>query len=81
MDTSAFTATFVVDSINIQKPSIIYTNRQYYYPNGYSTVVSVDGLDLTTDQVTIETSDLYQLITVVDSTLSGSTVSVKITAN
>lgn len=27
MDTSKFTATFKVDSVNITKPSIIYTNR------------------------------------------------------
>jgi len=27
MDTSEFDATFVVDSVNIKKPSIIYTNR------------------------------------------------------
>ncbi len=59
MDTSKFSATFKVDSINISKPSIIYTNRQYYYPNGYQTTVSVDGVELTAEQVTIETSDLY----------------------
>jgi endoglycosylceramidase len=49
MDTSKFSATFKVDSVNIQKPSIIYTNRQYYYPNGYKTSVSVDGVELTSD--------------------------------
>jgi len=49
MDTSDFSAYFKVDAINIQKPSIVYTNRQYYYPNGYQTVVSVEGIELSSE--------------------------------
>jgi hypothetical protein len=49
MDTSKFSATFQVDSVNIQKPSIVYTNRQYYYPNGYKTSITVEGVELTAD--------------------------------
>ena len=81
MDTAEFIGEYTVDVQNITKPSIVYTNRQYYYPNNFTTTVSVDGVELTGEQVLISSSDLYQEILVIDGSFTGKTVQVSIRAN
>lgn len=80
MTTAAFLAEFTVNT-DIAGESVLYTNKQYYYPNGFNfTVVSKEtGAFLTADQVTVDLSDnRYVKFLIKDRSLQGKTVVVEL---
>lgn len=82
MTTAAFSAEFTVDT-DISGNSVLYLNKQYYYPNGFNfTVASKEtGAALTADQVSVDVSDdRYVKFLIKDTTLQGKTVLVQLAA-
>ena len=78
--TAHFDGAFIVDtSINAQ--SVLYTNMKYWYPHGRQVTVHCEGTKLTSDQVETDDSDeSYFKFKVIDTSLNGKTIEVKVVA-
>ena len=51
-----FKAEMQVDT-TIDAATVIYTNKEFYYPHGLDVTLKVDGKNLQSDQVIIDFSD------------------------
>lgn len=78
MDSGIFNAAITLDT-SIEAPSVLYTNAEYYYPNGKEVSFMVGKIALTEDQYTVEGLDQnYTSFTVTDKALNGQSLSIKV---
>lgn len=76
MDTSDFSATFVVDT-TVKEQSWMYASEEFYYPDGRLVNLSIDGIPLTSSQVEIDaTCSKHYKFMIIDESLHGKTVEV-----
>lgn len=76
-DTGILTGLITVNT-SIEEPSVIYTNEEYWYPDGKDVKITVDGKELTEEQILIDDSQpTYYKFLVMDKTLDGKDVEIK----
>lgn len=79
MDTSVFSAKFVVDT-TLTEPSVLYASEEFYYQDGRLVDLQVDGVALNEDQVEVDdTSSEHYRFLIKDHSLHGKTVTVTAT--
>jgi len=79
MDTSIFSAKFVVDT-TLTEPSVLYASEEFYYQDGRLVDLQVDGVALNEDQVEVDdTCSKHYRFLIKDHSLNGKTVTVTAT--
>jgi len=79
-DTSAFAGAWTVNT-DIKAPTVVYLNSEYWYPNGYTYTLSVNGAKPASKQYTVDATDPQRLsITFTDKALQGKVVALSVTA-
>ena len=74
MDTSYFTAEFLVDT-EIPAPTVVFVNQPYYYPNGFEFIVSGAG-----DAYEVDFSDSrYIKFRITEACLKGAKIKIEVT--
>ena len=76
MKSSVFSAAFKVDT-SIEAATELYASTEFYYPNGKQVAVFADGVQLTADQMEVDSSAANMFkFRVTDSSLNGKTIEV-----
>jgi len=79
-ETAGLIANWTLDA-NVDAPTVLYLNSEYWYPNGYTYTVSVDGTDAPTTAYTVDATDKQRLaIQFTEPSYDQKTVSVTVTA-
>ena len=79
-ETAGLIANWTLDA-NVSAPTVLYLNSEYWYPNGYTYTVSVDGTDAPTTAYTVDATDKQRLaIQFTEPSYDQKTVSVTVTA-